>query len=154
MRFTSVALGRVAPFAALAACVALGTAPAVAKGTVTIQQSDGSTNVYNNSVIKIIHNALYVTSPDGDGTLVINRAACSYQGELLVCFPTSGALVQSGATKAIDLKTGTIYVNSTDDAQPMAMTTNKVAPHSITISFSTYKGTYVSVVGRIDKVVK
>jgi hypothetical protein len=130
------------------------TIGARATGTVTIRQINGGTNTYSGAGIKIIHSALYVTSADGKGTLVINRAACAYQGQLMVCLPTSATLVQAGATNSLDFKSGTVYLNDTDDFQPMPLTTAKVPPHSILLSFSTKRGTYVSVRGRIDKVVK
>jgi hypothetical protein len=147
---------RAAAFAAAAALTAclLATAAARAEGTLTIQQSDGDSNVYHHVAIKVIHSALYVTSADGKGTLVINRAACAYQGKLMVCLPTSAALVQSGKTSALDFQKGTVYLNSTDDAQQMSASTTKVAPHSIVLSFTTQRGTYVSLTGQIDKVVK
>jgi hypothetical protein len=143
-----------AALVALVASLAVGAAPAAAMGTVLIRQADGSTNTYHDVAIKVIHNALYMTTSDGHGTLVINRAACSYQGDLMVCFATSATLVQAGKTSAIDLKKGTIYVNSTNDPQQMLLSTTKVPPHSIVLSFSTNRGTYVSLSGRIDKVVK
>lgn len=138
----------------LAASLGWGASSARAAGTVLIRQADGQTNVYHDVVIKVIHNALYMTTSDGKGTLVINRAACAYQGQILVCFATGAALVQAGTTKAVDLKHGTIYVNSTDDAQSLPRSTTKVPAHSILLSFSTDRGTYVSLSGRIDKVVK
>lgn len=138
----------------LLASLALGAAPASAMGTVLIRQADGSTNTYDDVAIKVIHNALYMTTRDGKGTLVINRAACSYQGDLMICFATSATLVQAGKTSAIDLKHGTIYVNSTDGPLQLLLSTTKIPPHSILLSFSTDRGTYVSLSGRIDKVVK
>ena len=139
---------------AVAGSLALVPATAQATGTITIVQADGHTNVYDDVAIKVIHNALYMTSADGKGTLVINRAACSYQGNVMVCFVTSATLVQSGATSPLDFKNGTLYVNLTDDAQSLVMSTMKVAPHSVLLSFTTKKGTYVSLTGRLDKVVK
>ncbi len=139
---------------AVIAWLALGTAPAAATGTVEIVQSDGHSNKYDSVQIKIIHNALYVTSEDGKGTIVITRAACSYQGDLLVCLAHHGVLVQSGATKALDMRHGTLYVNSTNEPAQLVMLTTKVPPHGILLSFTTDRGTYVSLRGRIDKVVK
>jgi hypothetical protein len=132
----------------------LSTAMAGATGTMTIIQADGDTNVYNDVEIKIIHSALYVTSQDGKGTMVINRAACSHQGELMVCFATSATLVQAGETSPLDFKRGTVYLNNTDDYQTLVMSTTKVPPHSILFSFTTKRGTLVNLNGRIDKVVK
>jgi hypothetical protein len=139
---------------AVAGIYSLGAAPALADGSMTIVQPDGTQNLYHDVMIKVIHNVLYVTSPDGKGTLVINRAACSYQGQLMVCFATHATLVQSGAVSPLDFKTGTLYVNTTDDWQQLTLSTTKVAPHGIMLSFTTKRGTYVSLNGTFDKVVK
>jgi hypothetical protein len=139
---------------ALMASVVLCTAAAGATGTVLIRQSNGQTNVYDDVVIKVIHNALFMTSADGKGTLVINRAACSYQGDLMVCFATGATLIQAGQTSSLDFKTGTLYVNSTDVPQQLALSTQKVQAHGVLLSFTTKLGTYVNLSGRIDKVVK
>ncbi|MGB8907137.1 MAG: hypothetical protein WCC84_00125 [Candidatus Cybelea sp.] len=145
--------------ATFAAAVALtlclfATVAARAEGTLTIQQADGDKNVYQHVAVKVIHSALYLTSADGKGTLVINRAACAYQGKVMVCLPTSAALVQSGTTSALDFQKGTVYLNSTDDEQQLSASTTKIAPHSIVLSFTTDRGTYVNLIGQIDKVVK
>ena len=146
------------PLARMAVLLPCALASAVgiarAEGTVTIQQSNGTTNTYDKVTIKVIHSSLFVTSQDGKGTLIINRAACSYQGKILVCLPTSVALVQSGATSPVDLTTGTVYVNMSHTDQQLALSTTKVPPHGVLLSFTTKKGTYVTMTGRIDQVVK
>ncbi len=139
---------------ALVTWFALVPAPAGATGTVTIRQSDGHINVYQNVQIKIIHSALFVTTADGEGTLVIHRAACSYQGDLLVCFATSATLVQAGKTSPLDFKSGTAYVNETDAPLPLTLSTTKAPPNSIVLTFTTARGTYVGITGRFDQVVK
>lgn len=149
LRLASKAVGLLAVLA-----ISFTVAPAGATGTVMIRNSDGQTNTYNGVKILISHGALYVTSADGKGTLVINRAACSHQGELLVCFATNATLVQSGSAKPLDFKRGTVYVNSTDSPQPLVLSTAKVPPHSILLSLETKIGTYISLTGQIDKVVK
>jgi hypothetical protein len=154
MRSYSERLKAAAGSLALFGWMALGTAAATASGTILIVHDDGQSNKYDGVQIKIIHNALYLTSADGKGTIVINRAACSFQGELMVCLTQNGALVQSGTTKSLDLKHGTLYVNSTDDPQQLALSTAKVPAHGILLSFNTDRGTYVTLSGRIDKVVK
>jgi hypothetical protein len=138
------------------ATVAFGFAamPARAGGTVTIQHSDGTIDTYRDAAIKVIHSALYVTSADGKGTMVINRAACSYQGDTYVCLPTSVTLVQSGSTNAVDLSSGTIYANMTDDAQQLPLSSQHLGPHSILLSITTKKGTTINLSGTIDKVTK
>ena len=137
---------------ALLACSTCIPIAAAAKGTMTIVQSNGETDVYNDVEIKVIHGALYMTSADAKGTIVIHRAACSYQGKLMVCLLTSASLVQDGETTPLDFKRGTCYVNSTDDYQPLTQSTTKVAPHSVLLTFKTDKGTLVTLNGRIDMV--
>ncbi|MBV8067437.1 MAG: hypothetical protein JO113_05645 [Candidatus Eremiobacteraeota bacterium] len=139
---------------AFLALLALSTIRVGATGTMTIVQADGDRNVYNDVEIKIIHGALYMTSEDGKGTMVINDAACSHQGKLMVCYATRATLVQAGEVTPLDFKTGTVYVNNTDDYLPLVMSTTKVPPHSIMLSYTTDRGTYVSCSGGIDKVVK
>lgn len=140
-------------FLIIAIC-APGTLVARASGTVTVRQTDGQTKVYHDVVIKVIHGALYMTSADGKGTLIIHRAACSYQGALMVCYATSATLVQAGQTTPLDFKSGMLYVNSTDEPVPLMLSSQKVPPHSIVLSVSTKRGTYISLSGRIDKVVE
>jgi len=144
----------VAALLTLVTWFALGSTPAGATGTVMVRQSDGHLNVYHNVQLKIIHDALFVTSADGEGTLVIHRAACSYQGDLLVCFVTSATLVQAGKTSPLDFKWGTAYVNETDAPLPLTLSTTKVPEHSIMLTFTTDRGTYVGITGRFDEVVK
>ncbi|HTU82262.1 MAG TPA: hypothetical protein VMF61_09040 [Candidatus Acidoferrales bacterium] len=137
-----------------AALLAFTVTPADASGTVTIQQKDGSVDTYSDVGIKIIHNALYLTSADGKGTLVVNRAACSYQDQILVCLPTGVTLIQAGAAKPLDLATGTIYANMTDQMLSLPLSSTRLPPHSIVFSISTKLGTYVNLSGSIDKVTK
>lgn len=140
--------------AALFAYLVLSVSPAQAVGTMTIVQASGGINTYKDVEIKVIHGALYMTSEDGKGTMVISRAACSHQDQLLVCLATGATLVQAGETSALDFKRGTIYANETDDYQPLVMSTSKVPPHGILLSITTKRGTLVTLSGRIDKVVK
>ena len=141
-------------FLLLAVAVCFVPAAAYANGTVIIRQSDGHTDTYDDVQIKIIHRSLFLTTVDGHGTLIIDRAACSYQGQLMICYAAAVTLVQQGSTKNIKLKSGTIYVNSTDDSQQLVLSTMKVPPHSVMLSLTTAHGTYVALTGRIDKVEK
>jgi hypothetical protein len=143
-----------ASLCAFMAWLALTPAPAAAKGTMVVHRFNGNVNTYKEVEIKVLHGALFVTTKDGKGTLVIHRAACSYQEKVLVCFPTSVSLVQGGKTQPLDLKTGTLYFNTTDDAQPLVLSSRKIPPHSMLLSLSTKRGTYASMNGRIDQVVK
>jgi hypothetical protein len=125
-----------------------------ATGTINIQHHDGTINIYGNVKIKIFSGSLFLTSDDGDGTLVVTRAACSYQRKIIICLPTSAALVQGGRSDALNLKSGTIYLNYTDAAQPLSRSSAKLPANSILLALTTRNGTFVSVHGRIDQVIK
>jgi hypothetical protein len=143
----------VAAIMAIAACV-LTPAIASATGTINIQHKDGTIDTYDDVTIKVFSGSLFLTSDDGEGTIVVTRAACAYQGKMIVCLPTSAALVQEGKSNALNLKSGTIYLNYADEAQPLSRSTVKVPAHSIMLALTTRNGTFVTVRGRIDQVMK
>lgn len=153
-------LGRLHLFRAMTigagiAAVALAlAAPARAEGTVRIQQTSGAVQNYDDVKIQILHQTLNVTSADGKGTLIIYRAACAYQGEIMACLPTGATLVQGGDVSAIKIVSGTVYVNMTDDAQPLPLSTMHVPAHGVVMALKTHVGTYITMNGTIDKVTK
>jgi hypothetical protein len=138
--------------AVLACAVAfLSTGLAVrAEGTVYIQRADGSSNTYTGVRIAIIANKLHITSSDGKGTLVIERAACSHQGEILVCLPTLITNHQNGEDRPFNLKYGTIYANLTSDYQQLSYSSQHLAPNGVMISLVTANSTHVNITGTID----
>jgi hypothetical protein len=154
-RLRTPAIARVAAFAALATAFVLGaSAGARAQGTITIQHVNQNPDTYERVAIKVIHNTLNVTSEDGQGTLIVTQAACAYQGEIRVCLPTAVTLVQAGGAHALDLRRGTLYVNLTDSMQWLPHSTQKLPPRGIVMSLLSGKGTYINLVGKIDKVTK
>lgn len=143
-----------AAFASLAVLTWSSTIAARADGTARIQQTNGTVNVYDNVKIQIIHNTLAMTTADGKGTLMIYRAACAYQGDVLVCLPTGATLVQGGSVNPIHITRGTVYANLTDATQQLSLSTTHIPAHSIMMALTTRKGTYVTLSGTIDKVKK
>ncbi len=139
---------------AAAVCFAASSAAAEAAGTITIHHSDGTRDSYSDVDVRVFSGSLFLTSEDGDGTIVVDRAACSYQGKIIVCLPTSATLVQNGSSRALNLKSGTIYLNYDDASQPLSRSSAKLPPHSILLALSTRNGTVISVRGRIDQVIK
>jgi hypothetical protein len=155
IRLRAPALARAAAFCAIAISFALATVSnANAQGTITIQHSGQNAETYARVAIKVIHNTLNVTSEDGAGTLIVTRAACFYQHELFVCLPTAVTLVQSGGVHALDLHRGTIYTNLTSGMLSLPHSTTQVPPNGVVMSLLSGKGTYINLVGTIDKVVK
>jgi len=137
--------------AAAAAITVLTAAAADARGTVIIQHAgSGAIDVYHGARITVTGDRLEVTSPDGAGTLLIDRAACVYQHLILVCLPTQVAYRHAGATKPLDLTTGTVYANLTGAPHRLSYSTDQMPPRSVVISLNTARGTYLSVRGRID----
>jgi hypothetical protein len=142
--------------AVVIAAVAAAAVPVVtdATGTINIQHKSGTANSYRDVEIKIFSGSLFLTTEDGHGTIVVTRAACSYQREIIVCLPTTAALVQDGASNALALKSGTIYLNYTGVAQPLSRSSAKLPPNSVMVALTTNNGTFIDVRGRIDELVK
>ena len=128
---------------------------ALAKGTVRVQQSDGSVQVYDNVTIKLVRNkALYLTTSDGQGTLIVYRAACSLVGQIQRCLPYKAELDQGGATKPLDFRDGTVYGNLTGTNQTLPFSSRQLRPNEILMLFKTQVGTFVSADGIIDQIVQ
>jgi hypothetical protein len=145
---------RLAAIAVAIACPILAAAPALAVGTLEINHSDGSVNTYEGVTINVFRGSLFLTTADGKGTLVVNRSACSYQAKIIVCLPNSVILVQKGKSNALSLTTGTVYLNYTNDAQPLSLSSAKMPPHAAIVSFTTGNGTYVNLTGTLDTVIR
>lgn len=124
--------------------------PAQAAGTVRVQQSDGSVQVYRDVSINIIGKTLRATTADRKGSLLIDRAACSNSGKLQTCLVYHVMLDQGGSTRPIDLAIGTAYLNVTNGTQQLPLSSTKIAPNNVVIAMRTYAGTYLSMSGSID----
>jgi hypothetical protein len=154
MHLTSYSWIRPTAMAAALALFALNATAARATGTLSINHRDGTVNTYEGVTVNVFTGSLFLTTADGAGTLVVNRAACSYQAKIIVCLPTSVILVQGGKSSALTLTTGTVYLNYTDDAQPLTLSSKKLPAHAAILSFTTGNGTYVNLSGTIDQVIK
>jgi hypothetical protein len=149
------ALARFATLAAFAALAAVAApSAALASGTVLIQHAGQEPQSYPGARVAIIHNTLNVTSADGKGTLIITRAACSYQGDVYVCLPTAVTLVQGGSVNALDLHKGAVYANMTGSTVRLPLSSTQLPPNGILMTLVTDKGTYINLSGTIDKVTK
>jgi hypothetical protein len=144
---------KLAASAALTACCLAIPVAAGATGTIEIQHRDGAVNTYRDVEIKIFSGSLFLTSDDGDGTIVVTRAACSYREKIIVCLPTAAALVQEGRSNALNLRTGTIYLNYTNSEQPLSRSSAKLPANSVMLTLSTNNGTFINVRGRIDQLI-
>ena len=137
-------------FTALVCALAALVSVAEAKGTVRVQQSDGAIQVYSDVGIRIVGQTLRLTSADGKGTLVITKAACSFQGDLMVCLPYSAELDQNGQLQTLDFHRGTVYLNQTGAKLNLPLSSTVVPPNGVVGSLTSQRGTIISITGVID----
>jgi hypothetical protein len=128
--------------------------PADALGTARIQQKDGSVKVYKNVSIRVKDQAMALVSSDGQGMLILGKAACTKVDELIRCLPYDATLQQHGKTFHIALKSGTVWINPTSADQPLSYSSTRLPPRGVLLSIQTKGGTYVSLSGTIDEVQK
>jgi hypothetical protein len=131
----------------LSFCVA---SVADAKGTVRVEQSDGTTQVYPNVSLRVVNHTLRITTQDGKGTLVVTRAACSFEGDLMRCLPYELHLEQDGVESALDFQQGTLYYNKTNTNQQLSASSTQVPPNGILGLLRTKKGTIIAISGVVD----
>jgi hypothetical protein len=127
---------------------------AQAKGTMRVQQSDGSVQVYQSVTFAVAGRLLAITTADKKGTLLIDRAACSFVNKLLTCIPDRVQLKQNGATNPLDFERGTVYFNTTDETQQLIRSSTRLAPNGILGALKSPKGTYVTWSGTLDSYAK
>jgi hypothetical protein len=140
------------PIAILLVALTLCLASAAdAKGTVRVQQSDGSTQVYPNVTLRIVNQTLRITTQDGKGTLVVTKAACSFEGDLMRCLPYELQLIQGGSENKLDFQQGTLYWNKTDTKQQLSASSTQVPPNGVLGLLLTKKGTIIAISGVIDE---
>ena len=139
-------------FLVIATILCAGTC--LAKGTLTVQKLDKPIQIYSDVRIVVSNKTLKVTSADGKGTLVFDKAACSYVGELQMCLPNDCTLVQGGTSSPINIMKGTAYVNFTDQDQPLSNSSTRLPPNGILFSLTTKIGTIINLTGVIDEVNK
>ena len=138
----------------LAVAVAVPASPARSTGTALIRQPDGAIKIYKNVYIRVNSDAMALTSSDGEGMLIIGKAACTHIGELVRCLPYDATLNQNGQTLHIYLKSGTVWVNPTKSPQSLTYSSAQLGPHGVLVSLNTKAGTYVSLTGTIDEIQK
>jgi hypothetical protein len=137
--------------AILAAALAVASPwSARAAGTVLVQQRDGSIKTYNNVRITVGNAQMEITSADGQGTLVLGKAACTKVGDLVRCIPYDATLFQNGLKMHIFVQSGTVWLNPTTSNQPLALSSAQLPPHGVLLSLHTRAGTYVSLTGTVD----
>ena len=126
--------------------------PARAEGTAVIVQSDGSSKSYSNVHIAIRDASMAITSSDGQGMLVLGKAACTKIGELVRCLPYDATLLQNGTSLHIPLQSGTVWLNPTDAPEQLSHSSAKLQARGVLLAVKTKRGTYVTLTGVVDEV--
>jgi hypothetical protein len=137
---------------ALLMCIGLSNSIAIAKGTVRINQDDGTAQRYAGSIIRLVGNTIRVFSPDTRDVLTISHAACSYVGEIQRCLPYKVTLRRNGSDRAIGFDRGSVYINPSAVAQPLPRSSTQLPPNGVLVFVRTARGTSIAVHGTIDKV--
>jgi hypothetical protein len=130
----------------------LGTASATCSAR--IQQRDGSTKTYANVRIAVRDQSMWITSSDGQGTLVFGKAACTKIGELLECLPYDATLYQNGERRHVPLQSGTAWFNPTTANQQLTHSSAHLPPRGVLLSVVTKAGTYLTLTGIVDEIKK
>ena len=138
----------------LAAALSLAALPAgaYANGTARVQQADGDTRTYQNVRIAIADKQMTITSADGVGTIVIERAGCVAVDKLVRCHPYEASLRQRGQNVPIVIKEGTAWFNPSGEAQQLPMSSQMIPAKGVVMSMSSQKGTFLSLTGVVDSV--
>ena len=138
---------------ALIAALAIATiSVASAKGVTLVQQADGSVHTYIDVNIRLSGQTLWLRSADRKGVLKIGNGACSFIGAIQRCLPYAVALIQDGKTRQIAILHGTVYLNLSNTAQRLPLSSEELAPRTILALWRTVRGTYVTIKGSLDEV--
>jgi hypothetical protein len=149
MRFRPI---RPQVYALIAAFAFAAVAAASAKGVTLVQQADGSVRTYIDVNIRLSGQTLWLRSADRKGVLKIGNGACSFMGAIQRCLPYSVALIQDGKTRQIAIIHGTVFLNLSNTAQHLPLSSEELAPRTILALWRTVRGTYVTIKGRLDEV--
>lgn len=112
----------------MAGTLALPSSPASATGTVLVLQRDGSEKTYTKVRISIRNESMAITSSDGQGTVVLGKAACTKIGALVECLPYDATLLQNGQKTHISLQSGTVWLNPSPTTQTLSHSSSAFLP--------------------------
>lgn len=136
------------------ACIAGVPYCAFAAGTARVQQRDGAVRVYKDVHIKIADQRLWITSNDRVGTLVISKSSCTGFDKLVRCLPYTAVLEQRGAKRNLQIENGSAWFNRSKTAQTLPQSSTKLPPHGVLMTLKTKAGTFLSLTGTVDEMVK
>jgi hypothetical protein len=84
--------------------------------------------------------------------LKIVTGACSFVGGIQRCLPYAVSLIQDGKTRQISILHGTVYLNLSNAAEHLPLSSEELAPQTMLALWRTVHGTYVTIKGKLDEV--
>jgi hypothetical protein len=149
---TRPAAGLLLVFVMIAAFATAPRSVASAKGVTLVQQADGTVRTYVDVNIRLSGQTLWLRSADRKGVLRIINGACSFVGAIQRCLPYAVALIQDGKTRQIAILHGTVFLNLSNTAAHLPLSSDELAPRTILALWRTVRGTYVTIKGKLDEV--
>jgi hypothetical protein len=137
-------------FVSIAALALAATAPALATGSLKIQQSNNGVNSYTDVGMRIVNKTLMLTSADKISVVIISGGTCDDVNGLKRCNAKQLSMEENGVTHVIPFVNATFYFNLTDGDLMLPLSTVKLAPNSVLFSAKTDKGTYITGSGTLD----
>ena len=124
---------------------------AQAKGTIRVQQPNGSVQTFDNASFHVSKGTMRLETQDKAGTLIITDAACSLgNNKILMCLPYSMELKQGGQTRTLDFHRGTVYYNKSNTKQTLSRSSTELPPNGVLGILRSSRGTYVTFSGTLD----
>jgi hypothetical protein len=151
-RYTRAMDTRIASIFLCGALAAASSAPLYAKGVTLVQLRSGTVKSYSDVDMRLGNQTLTLQTADRRGKLTITTGACSFAKEIERCLPYAVTLTQDGASRALSLAYGTVFLNLASVSHRLPFSSEELAPKTALVIFKTSHGTYVTAKGTLDEV--
>jgi hypothetical protein len=125
-------------------------APALAKGEVTVERSNGNTETYPGVEITNAPNVLSLKAQASDTALLITKNECTKEGELLVCNKARAGIDTNGVIEELEIAQIILFINPSQSSQTIKGSKVTLSPNTILLEIATKKGAYITALGKID----
>ena len=125
-------------------------APALAKGMVTVEYTNGDVDEYPEVNVAKTNEAIYLKPVEGENVLVVVKKNCKQEQQLQVCTDAEVKLNTYGVDEDIEVEQVVIFINDTSRRQKIQGSQVNLSPNTVLLEILTDQGTYITGVGRID----
>lgn len=126
----------------------------LAKGEMSVEYPDGETDIYEEMQIFHTPDTLYLKDASGINTVVISKAECTKEGQLLYCDRAKVFLENYGVSEEIVFTQLALFINETSSRQEIQGSRLVLKPKTILLEGVTKKGTFITAFGKIDSTEK